>query len=244
MKTYLKKTAAMGVLLLAQPTVAHAGNSVDVSADLVTEYIFRGIAFDDEAFQPGIEFAFGDFAIGAWSSIGIGSNGIKTMDELDLYAGSSFALNDSVSADVGVILYHFPEQGGLFDIGTDAGDGSTLEFYGGISLDTFLSPAATVYYDINLEALTLEGGIAHSFPLQDNFSLDLGLTAGHVSVDGDGDYEWGHGSAALTLAVSESISAYVGANYGINSEKLFTDYANGTTKTQSSWFGAGVATGF
>jgi len=204
--------------------------SVSTSIDYVTEYVFRGTSFEDAAIQPGVEVALGDFSAGVWASTGIGENSLADTDEIDFYAGYGFTLSDTVSASIGATLYHFP----------DASD--SLEFSAGLGFDTVLSPSITAYYDIDLEAFTLEGGLGHSVPLAENTSFDLGLTAGLVDVDG-GSYEYAQASAAIGFAFTDDVSSYVAANYVLSSENTL-GFTEGLTKDNLFFAGVGIAAGF
>lgn len=243
MKKILLGTASL--LVAATATMpAHAGEvSVSTSIDYVTDYVFRGVSLADSAIQPGVEVAVGDFTVGAWVSTGVGDTSILAGDEVDLYASYSFALSDTISTDVGITYYHYPQGGGLFS--TNGGGSGTYEVFASVGFDTMLAPSASVYYDLTLEAFTLEGGIGHSFPAGDKTSFDLGATVGLV--DGDGfSYEYGSASASLGYAFTDAVSAYVGANYALSSDNTlnYKKILQGTPKDNLLFFGAGIAAGF
>jgi len=191
----MKKYLSLAILLsgTAMAPLAHADDlSVSVSVDYVSEYVFRGVSFARGAVQPGIEISKNGFTAGVWTSAAIGEASAVAADEIDVYAGYSWALSDVVSADVGATIYHFPDtDGSLFDFG----DASTFEVYGGLGFDVALAPSIYAYYDLDL----------------------LGLTAGLVTVDGPGDYEYGTLSASLGYGFTDDVSAYVGANYSLSS---------------------------
>jgi len=231
--------------------------SVSVSTDYVTEYVFRGVSFADAAIQPGIELSSGGFSFGAWYSAPFGGTSAGAFDELDLYGGYGWDVSDLVSASVGFTIFHFPQAGELFDGLFSGNGGSTLEVYGGLSLDTVLAPSVTAYYDIGLEAFTLEGSVGHSIPLENNFSVDLGLTGGFVLADGPGDYQWGTASASLGYGFTDDASVYVGANFSLNSDdnldfEVTRDVNTGVidplsgagTDDTQFWFGTGFSTSF
>ena len=76
-------------------------------------------------------------------------------------------------------------------------------------------------------------------------SLDLGLTVGLV--DGDGfSYEWGTASASVSHGFTDDVSAYIGANYSVNSEDLldFDSILNDDPQGDLFWVGTGVSAGF
>lgn len=230
MKKLISIAALMSTAAFA-PTAFAQDVSVSTSIDYVTEYVFRGVSLEDNAIQPGVEVAVGDFSVGVWTSTGLGSNSLADTDEVDFYAGYGFALSDMVSASVGATLYHYP----------DADD--TVEFSAGLGFDTILSPSVTAFYDIDLEAFTLEGGIGHSVPLADKTSFDLGLTAGLVAPDGGGDYEYAQATAALGYAFTDDVSTYVAANYVLSSENTL-GFTDATPKDNLFFAGVGIAAGF
>lgn len=250
MKKLISVVALLGTTAMA-PSAFAEDVSVSVSVDYVSEYVFRGVSFARGAVQPGIEISKNGFTAGVWTSAAIGEASVVAGDEIDVYAGYSWGLSDVISADVGATIYHFPDvDGSLFDFG----GASTLEGYAGLSFDVPLAPSVYAYYDIDLEAFTLEGGISHSVPVADKTSLDLGLTAGFVTADGGGDYEYGSASASLGYGFTDDVSAYVGANYSLSSVdslnfRKFTALDgvtpfSTTTDDNLLWFGVGVAAGF
>lgn len=243
MKTKLALSTALVVALLSPITASADELSVSTSVDYVTDYVFRGVSLADSAIQPGVEMAVGSFSAGAWFSTGVGDTSIAAGDEVDLYMGYSLGLSDTIGLDLGATYYHYPQGGSLFD--TDGGAAGTYEVSAGLSFDTALSPSVTAYYDLTLEAFTLEGGIGHSVPMSDKTSLDLGLTAGIV--DGDGfSYEYGQASASVGYSFTDAVSAYVGANYVLSSEDSLNYKKLLTTggKDNLFFFGTGIAAGF
>ncbi|PHR62531.1 MAG: hypothetical protein COA47_03930 [Robiginitomaculum sp.] len=253
MKTFARNALLASTFLMASAGSSQANpTSFSLSADYVTEYVFRGTTLAGEAFQPGAELAFGDFTAGVWASIAVGEESIAFDDEIDFYASYTFAPTETISLDVGATLYHYPQSGGVLDIGTGAGDASTLEFFGSASFDAPLEPTFTVNYDITLETLTVIGTAGYSFPISENTSFDLGATAGHVETSGAGDYTYGILSGALSFAMSETSSFYVSANFGISSDDTFADidfdpanpFSVGLSQDNSFWLGIGFSSGF
>ena len=93
----------------------------------------------------------GNFTAGVWASVAVGEESVFFGDEIDIYAGYAFDVSETISADVGVTLYHYPQLGGLFDIG--ANDAGTLEVYGSLGFDAPLAPSVTAYYDFQLRSI-------------------------------------------------------------------------------------------
>ena len=214
--------------------------SVSTGVDYVTEYVFRGTSFAGSAVQPFAEASVGNFTVGGWFSTAIGEDSIFAGDEFDLYAGYSVPMDGSISLDLGATYYHFPEGGSFFST-NDGGSGS-YEVSASVGFaDVPFEPSISAYYDFTFEAFTLEGSAGHSIPVGESQSFDLGLTVGHVEVSG-GSYEWGTASAALGHSFTDDVSAYVGANYSLNSDKLLN--FGGRAKAQKFWLGTGISAGF
>ncbi len=245
MKTATALSAlAICALPISAPMSAHAQDiSVSAGVDGVTEYVFRGVSLADSAIQPYIEASTGNLTFGAWFSKATGTASDAAGDELDLYASYSFALSDTASLDAGITYYHYPSGGSLFE--TDNGGAGTYELSLSASFDAPLSPSVTAYYDLTLEALTLEAGIEHSVPLGGPASFDVGASAGFVDAQG-GDYQYGNASASVGYALSDKASAYIGGNLALSSEDSL-DYKKLQTargKGSMVWFGAGISTDF
>ena len=220
--------------------------SVTTGVDFVSQYVFRGISLADDAVQPYAEATYNGFTVGGWFSTGIGENSVFAGDEFDLYVGYSVPLDSSISLDIGATYFHFPQGGDFFE--TNGGAAGTYEVYASVGFgEVPLSPSVTAYYDFTLEAFTGEGSIGHSFPLGGSNSVDLGLTAGFVEGEGDFSYQWGTASAAVSHGFTDNVSAYVGANYTLNSDDFldFDRAINGSgPKDNLFWVGTGVSAGF
>ena len=253
----MKKIALLAPFaLLAAPAQAADINGYDVSVsvgtDYVTEYVFRGVSLADDAIQPYVEAGLGNFTIGMWASTGIGENSELAGDEIDLYASYGFEFSDVISGSVGATYYHYPQGGSFFS--TDDGGTGSYEVNAGLGFDTALAPSVTAYYDFTLEAFTLEGGIGHGLAVGEKSSLDLGLTAGLVEVDGGGDYEYATASAGWSFSLTDDAALTVGVNYTINSADDVLGFSGGslptgerfafTDKDNLLWGGIGISTGF
>lgn len=91
------------ILLL---TIVMAASAIkaqfSVGTDLVSRYVFRGVDYGNgAALQPTVEYAAGNFAIGAWGSFGLSGG---SFSEADLYASYSFDFGLSL----GVTDYYYP----------------------------------------------------------------------------------------------------------------------------------------
>ncbi len=250
-------TVSFFAAAMAITTPVAAQDAVEWSAtvDAVTEYNFRGFGLGAESLQAGLEASVSGFTFGIWASTGIGQESLVNADEIDLYAGYAFDITETVSADLGATLYHYPQAGDLFDIGTDAGDASTVEIYGGLAFAVTFDPSVYLYYDTTLETWTAEGSAGYSWATGDNTSIDLSGTIGTVEPDQGEGYSYGIASASYNYAFNDATSVYAGLNASTSSEDTFVNFtdalkfANGTSGTigvdsSTVWAGVGLSTGF
>ena len=106
---------ALGGLALSALLVGGA-SAGELSGDVgvVSDYVFRGVSQTDEdlAVQAGLTYSLeSGFYVGTWASqVDFGS---ETDLEVDFFAGYGFNLSDSVAADVQVLRYVYPDEGGL-----------------------------------------------------------------------------------------------------------------------------------
>ncbi len=100
----MKKVIFLIAITFACQLAAKAQFSV--GADLVSRYIWRGLDYGNApAIQPTIEFAAGNFSIGAWGSYSLGStDNASSFREADLYASYGFDFGLSV----GITDYYYP----------------------------------------------------------------------------------------------------------------------------------------
>ena len=256
--------------LLVAPTFASTafaqvddGISVTSTADTVSEYVFRGVSLGAQSLQPGTEISLSENFLngalnglsgGVWYSAGIDPDSDVQADEVDTYLNYSLPVGDAISLDIGGTYYYYPQSGGFLE--TRGGSAGSYEFYGSVGLnDVALSPSATVYYDVTLENLTLEGSIEHGFDLpRENWSAALGLTGGHVDADSGFDYQWATATVGLNKLITDNISFYVNGNFTLNSEDDTLNFerevadsgiAFATLDSDTKfWFGTGLAVDF
>jgi len=205
MKSKLATLLALAAGFVGNPVSAQEYTlTLDVTA--ASSYVFRGIELGDNTIHPSFEFGMGDFYAGVWLAQPIENRGAPENfdDEVDFYAGQTFALNDSTSVDVGGTVYHYP------------GGNDTVEFYAGISheLDDGVSVNLYVYRDFELDTWTAEGSAGYSLPLTDTLSLDLAGYIGLVEPDTDGgDYTYYGADVILPVELRENVTLSLGAHW-------------------------------
>jgi uncharacterized protein (TIGR02001 family) len=205
----MKKTALIVAALVAGSSVHAQQSSYSLTLDFpyVSEYVFRGISYQQDAVQPSIEFATGDFYAGIWTSLPVSGN---ATNEFDFYAGYGLALSDTWALDLGATYYYYPQT---------PSDDEQFEPFIGITgqVGGGLSSSFYAYYETEFKVFTYQGSLGYSIPLSDLVALDLSATLGYVDPDsGSGSYTyWGLGSV-LSYTLNDRAKAYVGLNYATN----------------------------
>ncbi|BBC74231.1 conserved hypothetical protein [Altererythrobacter sp. B11] len=225
-RSLMAATLLVGTAFVAAPAMAQdsSGISVTGNAAIVTEYRFRGVDLSggDIAIQGGIDLSHDSgFYLGTWGSsldedtVGYGHT------ELDVYGGWTGNLTEAVAADVGVLMYLYPNAG--------PGDFDYVEFYG--SLSTTLGPVGGtlgVAYAPEQDSLggtdnfyvytDLSAGIPNT-PL--SLTAHLGYTDGFLTYTDDSKaFDWSVGAA---YAITDKLS--VGVSYiGVEGDRLPTRY--------------------
>lgn len=88
MKTFKVTILAIAALMSASTISAQDEVEADVSADIVSNYVWRGAKLDDAAIQPSAGISYKGLSLTAWGSYGLTSN-TGTTSELDLTAAYS-----------------------------------------------------------------------------------------------------------------------------------------------------------
>ena len=144
----------------------------EISADVVSRYVWRGTQFGDSAhIQPALSYSTGDFEIGAWGSFALSGN--DGGSELDLYISYDLGF-----ASLTLTNYTFPGDASASIIPDD--------FFGveGYELSTGfdLGPVGmTVGYFTETEDLYIETGFSLG-------SIDVAIGGGNEVYTLDGDF--------------------------------------------------------
>ena len=101
-----KLLALVSLLIAGSGTVASANDaSLTITADYVSEYVFRGVTLAGNAVQSGVEAQYGSWTLGGWASLPIGDTSEAFADEINAYAAMQWALGDAVNGEIGATLY-------------------------------------------------------------------------------------------------------------------------------------------
>lgn len=218
MNTTLKIITLLFVTLLL--SISGIKAQVSTGADLVSRYVWRGTDFGNSAaVQPTVEFAAGDFAIGAWGSYAINSN--VGGAEADLYVSYSIA-----DFSIGITDYYFPGEGFANAPGTvpvtsgnyfDYENAHYFELNLGYTIESFSISANYFFANLN-DDLYFELGYNI-----DNVDLFAGV--GNESYTGDGEFNLVNVglSATKEIEISDTFALPLFGSVVLNpdSEQLF-----------------------
>ncbi|MEX0324757.1 MAG: TorF family putative porin [Puniceicoccaceae bacterium] len=210
----MKKTIAILAAAVAGTSLVNAQElSISTTVAWESDYVFRGVQLAEEYFAPSIDISYGDFYAGIWAALPVDA---MYGNEVDFYAGYGVGLSETVSADFGFTYYTYPDAGDEFFDSVN-----TFEIYGGLSFEAPLSPSVYVFYDFDLEALTIEASGGHSVEISEEGTVDFSAYLGYVDADGFDWYYYGLG-VALTHSFTDNASASVGVNwYGSEEDTMF-----------------------
>jgi len=97
----MNKMKMMAIAAIAVVTITGVkAQNLEVNADIVSTYVWRGTKFAGASVQPGITYTNGGFSAGAWGSTGFDG----TFLEADLFASYAFDFGLSL----GLTDYYFP----------------------------------------------------------------------------------------------------------------------------------------
>ncbi|WP_456370341.1 hypothetical protein [Thermodesulfatator atlanticus] len=187
-RNWLVGACLMVCVLLAGFSQAKAEDvSADFSVDVLSQYIWRGMAFSDDSLvvQPSMTIGYKALSLNFWGNYDtdlVGANEAK-WTETDFTVDYTFeGLPYGLSANVGTIYYALD------------GTKDSFELYAGLSGTcpvTGINAGITVYKEIShYPGWWIELSADRSFALPwYNASLDLGATALYLSSDDKGAYE-------------------------------------------------------
>ncbi|MEO7987280.1 MAG: TorF family putative porin, partial [Gemmatimonadales bacterium] len=198
--------AAIGAIAIAVPAEAQ-----EVGADLglFSSYVWRGLSLTNKPVaEPDLYVSFpagkASVTVGGWANIDLGkyddldhdiseSGGLSAFNfaEFDPYAEIAFTVGKATLTG-GATAYIYPNKVGsatnVNDFGLLTSESNTVEIYGRLEVDAPLSPALSIYYDVDkIKGAYIEGSISHSLVLSEKVGLDLGALAGFSAGQGIND---------------------------------------------------------
>ena len=201
----MKKLIALTILAALAVPAATLAAEAEITADVMSAYVYRGIVANDEAvFQPGLDIC-GPFGLGfsLWGSMNLTDNEsawypdtLGKWGELNLGLNWTLPLEGPVSVTVGGTYFVYPQDSSEVVIDDETGemvldaDGlprltkapadDNYELYVELAAeDILLSPTLTLCHDLaNTDDWIVLLAISHSLELMDKLSLDLGAEVG------------------------------------------------------------------
>ncbi|MEO0446269.1 MAG: TorF family putative porin [Verrucomicrobiota bacterium] len=200
-----------------------------VAAGYESAYMFRGIDFGGDAPWAGIDLSWAitdavTFDFGTWyinPTDGNGFTGANPVDELDIYASTSFPLGP-FDASFGVVALTFPDGGGPLLL--NAQDGGTADYELFLSLGKTIAGIDIAYSAIH--SLYLGGvdgntwfhdvNFGKGFDLTDCVSLGFGAGLGFSDgYNGFSGYNHSYVSSGLTFALTDAaaLDLYIAGSF-------------------------------
>lgn len=218
--TYLTRIYLVPLLLLGVglETTAHA--QVDMGADIVSRYVWRGADFGESAsIQPELSATFGDLTVGTWGSFAVNPEAAGD-NEHDLWIDYSVA-SSAGTFSLGVTDYYFPNAGpGIFDFDGEGEGAHQIEPYvgysGTASFPVSLSASMFVYNEPDNSVY-----LAASYPWAiDGVELaaTIGASAGESALYGTDGFGVVHLSldASKNVPITEAFALPVSVSYIVN----------------------------
>lgn len=190
---------------------------VTSGVDLVSTYVWRGVAYSGPSWQPSVELGSGGFAIGAW-----GSQGYDGFQEMDLYAGYSF----DFGLYLGITDYYYPGSP-YFSYSEDPANGDfsshAFELNAGYEIDSF-----SLSGNFILNESTNAGSAGSDMYFEAGYAFDaasvfVGAGDGWHSTDGDFALVNVGVSASKDLVITETFSVPLSGSVVLNpdTEQLY-----------------------
>lgn len=198
------------------PVPAAPAYSVTVDFPYASKYVFRGVQYAEDSFQPSVKVTVGSGYLGMWTNQPITSN---IDNEIDFFGGYGFKLSDTWALDVGATVYYYPELDSSSGL-----DRTTFEGYVGLN-GTFgsLTTGLYAYNDFTLKNFTLQGTVGYGIPISDKATFNLLATVGHVSPDAGDDYTYYGIGATVPYKLTDTATFTVGLQYASHNIDLVDD---------------------
>ena len=232
----IKKSISLALLSIIPLCGASDAADLEIGTTLgfESEYVFRGVQYADYSFQPAVDLTYGGMYFNFWSNTPITDPGNIFLTEINFVPGYTFSLNETVSLDVGLTYYYYPDAPSAED--------DTQEIYLGIGHGISWLPSPTFYYDFDLDTFTFEITLGHSLPISgpdSPMTLDLGTHLGYVSPKGGDSGVYYGGTVDFSYAFSENASLSI----GIRATGISDDLVGGG-RDANVWWGMSFSAGF
>ncbi|MFW5882971.1 MAG: TorF family putative porin [Verrucomicrobiota bacterium] len=211
-----------------------------------SDYVFRGQQRAEASAQASFELA-SDSAYGfVWTNQPLEES---AGEEYNFFGGYLIEANPLLTLDLLGGVYYYPDEDSR-----RRGEEATYELGVGLFGElpvakTTFYPRLYLFYDLELEDVTVEASIAHRSGLSERASLDLALDAGFVSLGqaavspkGESSDRYGYAQATADLVLR--ISDYVSASAGVRASAVTDAETHNEGDEMEFWAGASIQARF
>jgi len=221
-------------------------SSYSVSSDFTytTQYFFRGVKNQEQAFQPSITLTSGSWSTGVWASQALNKKAASWAQgrEIDFFGSYVYAINEKYSVTGGGTYYYYPSARPSL-----SEPQSTYEL--SLALSGPVGPLTgklTAFHDFKLDSNTFQFDLGYSMPLPDERgSFDVGAYYGSTDIGdfdaglpGTGGYDYRY--YGLDASVSYKLCKSATAKLGVH----WTDVSGLPSPADNVWVSIGVTTSF
>ena len=216
----MKAVKIFAVAMVALVATSSVNAQFSVGADLVSNYVWRGVQQDltntkgTPNFQPTISFTTGKFTFGAWGSAGI----LGSVKEVDIYA--TYAISSLFSLTLTDYNWNFSQSYFAYGAGTDHVFEGSLNYAGVESFPLSVS-LNTMFYGADKTTTAKQAYSTYlelAYPISDNAKIFIGGSLNESANYGTSGF--GLTNIALktskTLSITDKFSLPVYGIVGVN----------------------------
>jgi len=242
----LSSIIAALLLSLSLQAADEPASAYSVSSDFTytTQYFFRGVKNQEQAFQPSVTLTSGNWTTGVWTSQALNKKAASWAQgkEYDFFGSYNYAINEKYSLTVGGTYYYYPSARPSRD---EAKNSTELN----VAVAGPVGPLAgkiTAFRDFDFKSTTFQLDLGYSMPLADKrVSLDFGgyfgtTNIGDVNADRPGTGRYDYRYYGLDTSVSYKLSDHATAKLGVH----WTDVSGLPTPDDNVWVSVGVSMNF
>ena len=205
-----------------------AGVGVDLSLDVASSYMFRGVTFSDGlVVQPGLEVSGLPITIGVWGNLDCDDYDDMLdsgqFSEIDLYASYAIPV-EVIDLSIGYTEYVYPSGGG-------AGD---RELNLSIGYENVIALALSLNYGVDggiEQSFYGEAGIGYETELVQGVGLSLGALVAYLAPD---EGEDGFSHYTVSAEVSWSVLSLGMTYVGQIDDDVLPDYVPATAESDAA----------
>ncbi len=237
--------AVLFALAAASPALAQFTYARHVYAATDTAYVFRGAQRADLTATLNGEVELNGIYAGFLAALPFGDDADGAPLETRFYGAWSPHIEDrgsKIDFEIGLTYFAFHDE----PPGMSQDD--RVEPHVGVMFDAPFDPRVFVYYDVEGETLTLEGGLARYYELQGLRGLQLTFDGGYVAPDRLMDYAYAEAGVEFIQGFSHGVEAFVGLRGAVSSEETFFSDLNAAGpvfgEKAKGWVTVGVSATF